>query len=265
VVILVCHSSPISPVGIYHHISIVDWWLFCNILVCHSSPICLVDIYHHIYRVDWWLFWSATALQYVWWISTTISTGWTGGYFGLPQLSNMSGGYLPPYLQGGLVVILVCQSWPICLVDIYNHISIVDWWLFCNILVCHSSPICPVDIYHHINRVDWWLFWCARAGQYVWWISTTISTGWTGGYFGLPQLSNMSGGYLPPYLQGGLVLILVCQSWPICPVDIYHHISIVDWWLFCNILVCHSSPICLPWPATTTRAFRIDSRMTSPG
>jgi hypothetical protein len=110
----------------------------------------------------------------------------------------MSGGYLPPYLEG----------WPICPVGIHHHISIVDWWLCCNILVCHSSPICLVVS----NMSGGYLPPYIHCGLVI-----MLQ------YFGLPQLSNMSSGYLPPYLQGGLVVILVCHSWPICLVDIYHH------------------------------------------
>jgi hypothetical protein len=86
----------------------------------------------------------------------------------------------------------------------------------------------------------------------VWWISTTIFAWWTGNDFdvgpfqfvrwisttifdgGLAMidvgtLSNLCGGYLPPYLHGGLAMILMWEPYPICAVDIYHHICMVDW------------------------------------
>src|SRR5258707_403892 len=66
-----------------------------------------------------------------------------------------------------------------------------------------------VDIYHRICIVDWCLFWGARPFQYAWWISTTVFAQWTGAYFGLQDLSNMRGRYLPPYLHSGLVFIFI--------------------------------------------------------
>jgi hypothetical protein len=40
---------------------------------------------------------------------------------------------------------------------------------------------------------------------------------------------NLCGGYVPPYLHGGLAMILMWEPYPICAVDIYHHICMVDW------------------------------------
>jgi hypothetical protein len=69
-------------------------------------------------------------------------------------------------------------------------------------------PICAVDIYHHICMVDWQMIL----------LDNNVGT-----------LSNLCGGYLPPYLHGGLAMILMWEPYPICVVDIYHHICMVDW------------------------------------
>jgi hypothetical protein len=37
----------------------------------------------------------------IWWISTTIFAWWIGNDFDVGTLSNLCGGYLPPYLHGG--------------------------------------------------------------------------------------------------------------------------------------------------------------------
>jgi hypothetical protein len=56
-------------------------------------PICAVDIYH-----AWWT--GNDVIQFAQWISTTIfAWDW--------PLSNLCGGYLPPYLHGGLEMILI--------------------------------------------------------------------------------------------------------------------------------------------------------------
>jgi hypothetical protein len=68
--------------------------------------------------------------------------------------------------------------------------------------------------------VDW---------QFVWWISTTIFVWWIGNDLYVRTLSNLCGGYLPPYLHGGLAMIFMWELYPICVVDIYHHICMVDW------------------------------------
>src|SRR5260221_609897 len=117
----------------------------------------------------------------------------------MQYISNMRGGYLPLYLHSRLEHILGCKTFPICVVDIYHRICTVDWCIFC----------------------------CARPFQYAWWISTTIFLQWTGAYFGLQYISNMRGGYLPPYFYSGLVHILGCKTFPICVVDTYHHIFTV--------------------------------------
>jgi hypothetical protein len=70
-------------------------------------------------------------------------------------------------------------------------------------------PICVVDIYHHICMVDW---------LEMILLDNNVGT-----------LSNLCGGYLPPYLHGGLAMILMWEPYPICAVDIYHHICMVDW------------------------------------
>jgi hypothetical protein len=63
----------------------------------------------------------------------------------------------------------------------------------------------------------------------VWWISTTIFAWWIGNDFYVGTLSNLCGGYVPPSLHGGLAMILMWEPYPICAVDIYHHICMVDW------------------------------------
>src|SRR5260221_2429285 len=115
--------------------------------------------------------------------------------------SNTRGGYLPPYMHSGLVHILGCKTFPLCV----------------------------VDIYHHICTVDWCIFWGARPFQYAWWISTTLYAQWTGAYFGEQDLSNMHGGYLPPYLHSGLVHIFGCKTFPIYVMDNYHRIRTMVW------------------------------------
>jgi hypothetical protein len=78
------------------------------------------------------------------------------------------------------------------------------------------------------------------------WISTTIFAWWIGNDLDVGTLSNLCGGYLPLYLHGGLAMdvgmilppylhgwnvgmILMWEPYPICVVDIYHHICMVDW------------------------------------
>src|SRR5258707_403893 len=97
----------------------------------------------------------------------------------------MRGGYLPPYLHSGLVHILGCKTFPICVVDIYHLICIVDWCLFSFTILMIPNPICVVDIYHCICTVVWCIFWGARPFHYEWWISTTVFAQWTGAYIGL--------------------------------------------------------------------------------
>jgi hypothetical protein len=63
----------------------------------------------------------------------------------------------------------------------------------------------------------------------VWWIFTIIFAWWIGNDFDVGTLSNLCGGYLPPYLHGGLAMILMWEPYPICVVDIYHYICMVDW------------------------------------
>jgi hypothetical protein len=59
--------------------------------------------------------------------------------------------------------------------------------------------------------------------------STTIFAWWIGNDLDVGTLSNLCGGYLPPYLHGGLAMIYMWEPYPICAVDIYHHICMVDW------------------------------------
>jgi hypothetical protein len=67
-------------------------------------------------------------------------------------LSNLCGGYLPPYLHGGLAMIYMWEPYPICVVDIYH--SYLHGGL-AMILMWEPYPICVVDIYHYICMVDW--------------------------------------------------------------------------------------------------------------
>src|SRR5258708_390330 len=109
--------------------------------------------------------------------------------------SNMHSGYLPPYLHISLVHILGSKTFPICVVDIYHSICIVDWCLFSSTILMIPNPICILDIFHcndmlisciysvaipvdyafyHICTVVWCIFWDARPFQYAWWISATV-------------------------------------------------------------------------------------------
>jgi hypothetical protein len=80
----------------------------------------------------------------------------------------LCGGYLPPYLHGGLAMILMWD----------------------NQFVGTLSNLCPI--------------------QFVW-ISTTIFAWWIGNDLDVGTLSNLCGGYLPPYLHGGLAMILMWE------------------------------------------------------
>src|SRR4029077_11878512 len=162
---------------------------------------------------------------------------------------NMCGGHLPPYLHSGLVIILVPKTCPICAIPT-QYVQWTSTIIFAQWTgdyfgpqdlsnMCDTYPICAVDIYHHICTVDWWLFWsprpvqyvrylpnmcsghlpsylhsglviilvpktcpiCAIPTQYVQWTSTIIFAQWTGDYFGPQGLSNMCGGHLPSYLH----------------------------------------------------------------
>src|SRR5258708_7437986 len=77
--------------------------------------------------------------------------------------SNMHSGYLPPYLHSSLVHILGSKTFPICMVDIYHRICIVDWCLFSSTILMIPNPICTVDIYHRICTVVWCIFVIMRA------------------------------------------------------------------------------------------------------
>jgi hypothetical protein len=175
---LACNTCLICVVDIYHHISMMDWCLFCIILACNTCSISAVDIYHHISMLDWCVFWPATPVQYVRWISTTIFLWWTGVYSGLQHLSNMCGGYLPPYFYDELVFILyssglqhlsnMCGGY----LPPYFYDGLVFILYYSGLQ--HLSNMCgrylPPYLWTGVYVV---LFWPATPVQYVRWISTT--------------------------------------------------------------------------------------------
>src|SRR5258705_5151229 len=90
----------------------------------------MVDTYHRIFTMVWCIFWG---------VMQDLSN-MRGGYLppylhsGLVFIfihnphdsqSNMHSGYLPPYLHSGLQHILGCKTFPICVLDIYHRLSTV--------------------------------------------------------------------------------------------------------------------------------------------
>jgi hypothetical protein len=61
------------------------------------------------------------------------------------------------------------------------------------------------------------------------WEPYPIGAWWIGNDLHVGTITNFCGGYLPPYLHGGLAMIYMWEPYPICVVDIYHHICMVDW------------------------------------
>jgi hypothetical protein len=59
-------------------------------------------------------------------------------------LSNLCGGYLPPYLHGGLAMILMWEPYPICAVHGRLAISttIFAWWIGNDLDVGTLSNLC---------------------------------------------------------------------------------------------------------------------------
>jgi hypothetical protein len=90
------------------------------------------------------------------WISTTIFAWWIGNDLDVGTLSNLCGGYLPLYLHGGLEMILLDNNVGLALSNLWWWISttIFAWWIG-NDFDVEPYPICVVDIYHHICMVDW--------------------------------------------------------------------------------------------------------------
>jgi hypothetical protein len=74
------------------------------------------------------------------WISTTIFAWWTGNDFDVGTLSNLCGGYLPPYLHGGLAMILICGN-PIQFVR-WISTTIFAWWIGNDFDVGTLSNLC---------------------------------------------------------------------------------------------------------------------------
>src|SRR5258705_11692809 len=101
----------------------------------------MVDTYHRIFTMVWCIFWGV-----------------------MQDLSNMRGGYLPPYLHSGLVFIFIHNP--------------------------HDSQS---------NMQSGYL---------------TPYFQWSVAYFGIKNLSSMSGGYLQPYLHSGQEIILECKTFP---------------------------------------------------